>query len=325
MKRPTLLTIALTAFAVAATFVIGLVVGGEITRRPAAAQPAAITGDEAGWSPIPRELMQYRLRLRVPLPLEQPRGFAVSEDGTVFACGDRSLVVVDRSGTPKDRFPLDGAPRCVAVGGARTVYVGMEDHVVAVDPRNGLATSWPDLGSQAIITSIAPAGSRVYVADAGNKMLLCFDTGGKLLSIVDRGFNLPSPFLDVGVSPDGSVWATNPGLHRVQSYAADGRPTGGWGETSALIAGFIGCCNPFHMTVLPCGDSVTSEKGVPRVKVYTPGGKLEAVVAGPRDFPAGTTTLTVATRKAHGGEVLVLVPAERAVRVYCHQEEAGDD
>jgi hypothetical protein len=324
MKRPAPLTAALAALAILATFAIGLIVGMEITRKPAAAQAAA-AGDEAGWSPVPRELLQYRLRLRIPLPMEQPRGFAVGLDGALLVCGDRSLVVVDRSGTSKARWALEGAPRCVAVDGKGRVYVGMEDHVVALNPASGAMASWPDLGSQAIITSIAAAGSKVFVADAGNQMLLCFDTGGKLLSIVDRGFNLPSPFLDVGTSPDGTIWATNSGAHRVLRYSADGRPAGGWGEASALIDGFIGCCNPVHLAVLPCGSIVTSEKGVPRVKVYEPGGRLEAVVAGPRDFPPGTTTLAVATRKAHGGEVLVLVPAERAIRVYCHSEEGGDD
>jgi hypothetical protein len=36
-------------------------------------------------------------------------------------------------------------------------------------------------------------------------------------------------------------------------------------------------------------------------------------------------SLPIATRKANGGEVLVLVPGERSVRVYCHKEMTGND
>ncbi|HTO24128.1 MAG TPA: hypothetical protein VMQ10_16760 [Spirochaetia bacterium] len=325
MTRRRLLTVGLAALAVLCTFTIGIITGVEIARAPAAARTAAQQQPQEGWSPIPRELLQYRLRLRVRLPLEQPRGFAVGTDGTLFVCGDQSLVVVERSGAARARFDLEGRPRCVAVGGEHTVYVGLEDHVVALDTRSGAVTSWPDLGSQAIVTSIAVAGPNVYVGDAGNRMLLSFGRTGRLLCVVDRSFNLPSPFLDVSAGPDGTVWATNPGDHRVQKYSADGRAEGSWGDASAAIDGFIGCCNPVHLAVLPCGEVATSEKGVPRVKVYSPDGRLEAVVAGPQDFPPGTTTLSLATRKANGGEVLVLVPTERAIRVYCHSEIAGDD
>jgi hypothetical protein len=69
--------------------------------------------------------------------------------------------------------------------------------------------------------------------------------------------------------------------------------------------------------VLPCGRVVTSEKGLLRVKVHEPGGALQAVAALPEDFPPGTPSLDLATRKANGGEILVLVPGRRLVRVYC--------
>ena len=89
------------------------------------------------------------------------------------------------------------------------------------------------------------------------------------------------------------------------------------------VYGFGGCCNPAHIAQLPCGRIVTSEKGLLRVKVYEPDGKLYAVAAVPRDFPAAEKSLDIATRKANGGEILVLVPAARAVQVYAGKTNAG--
>ena len=322
--RKRLVRISLAAVAVLATFGIGLIVGREITRRTAVAD--APPPDSLGaYSTVPAELLLYRLRLKVAIPLDQPRGFTVRPDGTVVACGDKAVVILDRTGALKARYDLEEEPVCVALGAGKTIYVGFRNNVAALDTATGEAAAWPDLGSQAIVTSIAASESSVFVTDAGNHMLLRFDVKGKLLGIIDSSFRVPSPFFDAASSPDGSLWAANPGAQRVQHYGTDGRMIGSWGRASTEVDGFLGCCNPAHIAVLPCGAVVTSEKGVPRVKVYEPDGRLNSVVALPADFPAGTTSLPVATRKANGGEVLVLVPGERAVRVYCHKEMTGND
>lgn len=51
---------------------------------------------------------------------------------------------------------------------------------------------------------------------------------------------------------------------------------------------------------------------------------LLAAVAGPSDLPAAESGLDLATRKANGGEVLVLVPSKRVVRVYVQKEATAD-
>ena len=57
--------------------------------------------------------------------------------------------------------------------------------------------------------------------------------------------------------------------------------------------------------------------------MYELDGALSAVVATPADFKAGETSLDLATRKANGGEILVLVPGERVVRIYVKKEAAS--
>jgi hypothetical protein len=102
----------------------------------------------------------------------------------------------------------------------------------------------------------------------------------------------------------------------VRHYAAEGSLLGSWGGSSTEIDGFGGCCNPARLAVLPCGAVVTSERGLLRIKVHERDGKLSSVVATPAQFPAATKSLDVTTRKANGGEILVLVPSLRVVRVY---------
>ena len=80
------------------------------------------------------------------------------------------------------------------------------------------------------------------------------------------------------------------------------------------IEGFCGCCNPSHITILDDGKFVTSEKGIPRVKVYNRLGTLESVVSGPGQFLEGTEGLDLA--RDSNGTIYVLDPMKKAVRIF---------
>ena len=77
---------------------------------------------------------------------------------------------------------------------------------------------------------------------------------------------------------------------------------------------------------LPDGRFVTSEKGIPRIKIYTGLGEFECVVAGPQELGISLTAVGDARyrprqqnfRYRHQplGQVLVLDPAGRRVRVF---------
>ncbi len=314
----------LIAVAVVATFGIGFFAGREIG-RPASPQPDPSTLYSLDtFTKVPPALMLFRLFRSFSVDLKEPRGIACGADGTVYVCGDSALLVVSPAGEPKRRYVLDGEPRCVAASPDGRIFVGMETSVEVVDSRSGDVSHWPDLGSQAIVTSIGVGPRDVFVADAGNQEVLRFDLGGKLVGRVRDAFIVPSPFFDVVASADGTLWAANPGVHTVRHYTATGRTLASWGKSSLEPEGFGGCCNPAHIAQLPCGKIVTSEKGLLRVKVYEPDGKVFAIVAMPKDFPSGEKSLDIATRRANGGEILVLVPSIRKVQVYAERENVGD-
>ncbi len=106
----------------------------------------------------------------------------------------------------------------------------------------------------------------------------------------------------------------------MELYSPDGRLKRSWGKTAFAIDGFSGCCNPTHFALLPDGRFVTSEKGIPRVKIYAADGKFECVVAGREAFEPDVVGLGVAA-DAHG-RILVLDPPARSVRVFVSKGKA---
>ncbi len=60
------------------------------------------------------------------------------------------------------------------------LYVGVEGRVDVFEPSGMLAGSWQELGRGVVITSIAVGARDVFLADAGNRVLLRCDPAGKV-------------------------------------------------------------------------------------------------------------------------------------------------
>jgi hypothetical protein len=236
---------------------------------------------------------------------------------------------------------LNGSPQCLTVTENGTVYAGMRDSVTVYDSNGQRKADWEKLGQRAVLTSIAVSEDNVFVADAGNRAVLRYDTSGKLVRRIGErdksrnipGFVVPSPYFDLAVSPDGLLRVANPGEHRVEAYTFDGDYEFAWGKPSVAIDGFCGCCNPVNFAMLPGGGFVTCEKGLPRIKVYNADGSFESVVAGPKDFAENAKSCVlgdVANCQTGGmdiavdskGRVMVMDPVAKVVRIFQRIEEA---
>jgi len=160
------------------------------------------------------------------------------------------------------------------------------------------------------------------VADAGNRVVVRYDTQGKLLGRIGRrdrernipGILVPSPYFDVAVGTEGLLWVTNPGRLRMEAYTFDGDLEVSWGTSSFAIDGFCGCCNPTHFALFRDGRVVTSEKGLPRVKLYDEAGRFKSVVAAPKSFDIEARGLDLGVDSAE--RVLVLDPSASQVRIF---------
>jgi len=230
--------------------------------------------------------------------LANTHGIAVDSKGSIYVAGDKAIRIFDQDGEQLGEIKLNDAPRCLTVTDDGTIYTGLKDHVEVYDSQRQKQASWESLGQDAMLTSIVVSEDNVFVADAGHRIVIRYDTEGNIINKIGRkdsirnipGFVIPSPYFDLAVPKDGLLRVVNPGRLRIEAYTFDGDIEFWWGQPSAAVEGFCGCCNPVNIAVLPDGGFVTCEKGLVRIKIYNSDGRFEGVVAGPQQFGAGGTS-----------------------------------
>lgn len=273
------------------------------------------------------ELVTYHQEREIDTGLREPRGIALSADGTLYVAGDQAIRVFGRDGVPQQEIPLADAPHCLAVDGSGTIFVGYRAHVRAHDPGGAVTAEWAVAGEHPYVTCVTLSADDVWVANAGDRVVLRYSRSGQLTGRLGErdesrgvpGLLIPSWHLDVAVGPDGLLLVSNPGRLALETYTADGDMRGTFQKASMEIDGFCGCCNPTDIAVLPDGRVVTSEKGIPRVKILGPDGTLSCVVAAPDDLSRAASGLDLAV--GADGRVLVLDPQARLVRVFAEKQQ----
>jgi sugar lactone lactonase YvrE len=251
--------------------------------------------DISAFKKVPPEMIGYEEGASFATTLEESTAIAAGDDGRIYVAGDLKIVVFNTDGAPSSSFSIPANSNALAVDAEENIYVGATDRVI-VYGKNGSVTEWPSLGENANITSVAIGADDVFVADFDSRLVWRFDKSGSLKGQIGEaqptvgypGFLVPSPYFDVALAPDGSLWATNPGKLRVEEHSPDGGFKRSWGGPSMKLEGFCGCCNPMQIAIAPDGSFFTAEKGLPRVKVCSADGTLKTVVAGPEQFDDGT-------------------------------------
>ncbi len=228
----------------------------------------------------------------ISVGFSKSHSIATDGDGVIYVTGDNAVRLFDSSGNFQEEIKLDNAPRCLAIAKDAKIYIGMKNHIQVYDTQTERSTSWQRLNDDAVLTSIAVLENDVFVADAGNRIVLHYNTDGKLINHIGKknkdqnipGFVIPSPYFDLAVASDGLLRVVNPGRHRIEAYTFDGDLEFWWGSYSSNVEGFCGCCNPVNFVILEDNSFVTCEKGLIRVKVYDAEGHFVGAVAGPEQL-----------------------------------------
>jgi hypothetical protein len=311
---------------------INLIIGTMVVLAVIAAAMAVLRMDPWGQresGPLVEEidpaLIQYEQSREIPIAMREVRALAVGPDERIYVGGDQAIHVLKPDGTKAAEIPLGGQPRCLAVGSPEhafpgRLYVGMKDHVEVFDAGGAPLGAWQSLGEKALLTSLAAAEHDVFAADAGNRIVWHYDAAGELqgrIGAPDKarkipGFLITSPYFDLALGRDGLLYVVNPRALRIEAFTFQGDLEFSWGKSSPQIEGFFGCCNPAHFAVLSDGSFVTAEKGMPRVKIYSPQGKFECVVAGGQQM--SVTAADVAADRRD--RVLILDPLAVSLRIF---------
>lgn len=268
--------------------------------------------------------LTYREAAKIATGMENPRGIATSPDGALFVVGDRALMRDEGRGVKQVTTPLEGTPTCVTLGRDDHLYLGMTDHVEVYAKDGKRLAVWQSVGAGAHITAMAVTEKDVWIANSAGRVIVHCDLQGRVIGQLGEkneaegypGLIVPSPHLDVAPAPGGNLYVTNPGMHRVETHTPEGKLLSFWGASSSALDSFCGCCNPTDIALLPDGRFITSEKGIPRVKVYSASGQFQEVVAGPDAFASSTMGLDLAV--AADGSVLVLDPKAKVVHIFQH-------
>jgi len=229
----------------------------------------------------------FRELQRIPLTVENPSALAVGSSGGMYVAGENAVVALDSQGKETARLSAKGRPGCLAVSSDGKLLLGMRSHVDVLDGTGTVVASWKDLGERAWLTSIAADDENVYVADAGNRVVLRFGHDGNVRGRIGErdkergvpGLVVPSPYFDVAIDPQGALWVVNPGKHGLENYRPNGELVSSWYRSGMEAEAFCGCCNPIHIAFRSDNTLVTAEKGLSRVKVYAPDTTLLGVVA----------------------------------------------
>jgi hypothetical protein len=236
-------------------------------------------------------LIRYTEKASFTSPKSGARGLALGTDGHLWIASGNTILELSPDGTVLSEFSTAQEVRCLTFSGDR-LYAAFKDQVVMFDRQGTQLALWDPAGGKAYFTGITAGANDVFVADAGQRIIHRYDKSGKALNRIGTrdkersvpGFIVPSPFFSVALGSDGLLRATNPGRHRVELYTPAGDLELAWGKPGAAIENFCGCCNPIDLALLTDGRTVTFEKGIPRVKVYSATGEFESVVAGPEAF-----------------------------------------
>ena len=280
----------------------------------------------------------FRQTARFALDVDEPSALAVAESGTVYVSGKDAVLLLDGEGRETARHAVQGTPDAIAIAPDGKLLLGMRNHVQVLDPAGQPLAAWNDLGERAYITSIAADDKNVFVADAGNRVVLRYDYGGNVLNEMGQrdlkrefeGFVVPSPYFDTAFDASGLLWVVNPGRHGLENHRPTGELVSSWYKPGMDLPGFCGCCNPTHIAFRSDGSVVTAEKGINRVKVYAPDNTLIGVVATPEDLKAPSDendshspVKDLAVDKKD--RILVLVGPMKAILVYEPREKTGTD
>lgn len=213
------------------------------------------------------------------------KAVASSPDGLIFLGGSSFVSCYKSDLTKIWEIKTDSAVTAISVWGD-TVFAATRNQILVLDKNGKLVNEWGPFEDNSFITSVSSNNKYVAYADAGNKLIYILDKGGEVKKIVgqnDEKFVIPSPYFDVALDRNNTLYTANTGNHRIETRSIDGAVISYFGEPGTAPQFFCGCCAPAHFILVPEGY-VTAEKGINRIKILDNSGAFIEFVNSKNNF-----------------------------------------
>ncbi|MFC1479757.1 hypothetical protein ACFL6F_04085 [Planctomycetota bacterium] len=286
--------------------------------------------DLTKWREVDPKLVTFEEKDPIKTGFSSLHAIHIDSKGNVYAAGNSGIKQFDPSGVLANEWKTESSARCVAVDNNGTLYVGLMTKILKFEG-NKVAASWGNKGSGQgefmHITAVALAEGNLFVADAGNRCVHRYALTGDFINDIGRkdteegepGLIIRNPHLDILPASEGRIYIVNPGIHKIVTYTFNGDKIESWGKYGLEIEGFSGCCNPTNIAGTSNGSFITSEKNIPRIKIYDSKGVFQEVVAPPSAFDEKCAGMDLAVDK--DGRVYAADPVQKTIRIFVRKKE----
>jgi hypothetical protein len=213
------------------------------------------------------------------------KAVTVSQTGNIYLGGDSFVSCYDKDLKLKWNLKTPYTVTSLSNFGD-TIFASTMEMILIISSGGEIKDEWGPFEDNGIITSVASNSSYVAFADAGNKMVFILDKRGvvkKLIGQNDGQFIIPSPYFDVVLDSDNTLFVANTGHRRVETRTIEGVFKSYFGEPGTAPGAFCGCCNPAHFIIIPNGFA-TAEKGINRIKILSKTGEFVEFVSSKNKF-----------------------------------------
>ncbi len=128
----------------------------------------------------PEMILYEEVNKPVSTGFVESRFVTVDKSGALFLAGDQVVKEMDSHGRIKDTVELSVVPFCL-VPVDDGFYIGTRDRIVITDKNGGIRDTWKSLGENAWITNIALTDKYIFIADAGQRIVWCYDPDGNFV------------------------------------------------------------------------------------------------------------------------------------------------
>lgn len=275
---------------------------------------------------VPKTPLHYELADKFDAGVGAVHAIAIDADDRLYLAGSWGVRLMDAK--RKELASCKTPEEAVAITLARDgfFYVGLTARIAVFDasgaPKGFIGQEGARPGQLRRITCLGLTDQGLFVADARNLCINRYTPGGDFINDIGKrntdvnftGIVAPSPYLGFVVDNESHVIVGNPGRGRIEVYDVNGKFLRTWGRPgNQRPEDFSGCCNPTNLALTRDGNIVTSEKGIVRVKVYDPAGRLLAYIP-PKFFPEDAAGLALAV-DSHN-RIFVGVPSTGQILVF---------